>query len=178
MVDKKRRTHKMGITPQDQPKRPQEPSRGPLSFWEVMFGPAEPVGPRPIATPPPVRQAPSQSFLRPTIDVDKYFETKELFDYVRTIRKEPGWRAGMEVAILPLAAATQDPMQTTFEVAQQFKIAEAELARYGDNAWQYVVEPFLRQVEKALNLKKPSDVPGQFKFQFGRDRSFGLSYGE
>lgn len=160
----------------DEPRR-EVPQPAP-SIWELMYGPATPIGPRQAAKPAPVRTAPSQSFLRPTVEVDKYINTEGLFSFVRDVKKDPNWRAGVEVPIMTLANPSADPMQVTYEVAQQFKLPEADLNRYGTNAWQYLVEPFIKQLEKALNLKKPQDLPGTFKFQFGRDRSFGLSYGE
>lgn len=179
---KKHRGGRLGITPKDQPQpEPQGaglPTTGPGSLWELMYGPPQKIGPRTATKAPPPRPAAQQTFMRPTVDVDKYMDTKGLFEFVRKMKADPAWRAGIEAPLLTLANPSTDPMQVTFEVAQQFKLPEAEIQRYGANAWQYLIEPFVRQLEKSLNLMKPSELPGTFKFQFGRDRSYGLSYGE
>lgn len=177
MAKKRAARGKLGISEEEEGPR-QLPATGPGSFWWMMYGPPTPVG-RPAATKAAApKAAPTQTFLRPTVEVEKFINLEGLFQFVQDLRKDPNWRPGVEVPIMPLANPSQDPVQITMEIARQFKIPDAELARYGANAWQYVVEPFLKQIERAINIKKPRELPGNFKFQFGTDRSFGLSYGE
>ena len=170
--------HKMGITPEEA-QQSQAPATGPGSLWWLMYGPPTPINRPSLPKAPAPKVAPSQSFLRPSVDVDKYINTEGLFEFVRTnLKKDPNWRPGVEAAVLTLANPSADPNQIIMDITRELRIPENDIVRAGANAWQQVVEPFVRQLERALNLKKPADLPGTFKFQFGRDRSYGLSYGE
>jgi len=77
-----------------------------------------------------------------------------------------------------LARPTRDPLQAAVEVGRFFKISDAEVSRHGAQAWQYVIEPFVRELERALNLVKPAELPGSFRFDFGSDGAFALGYVE
>jgi len=148
------------------------------SMWERMFGVPTPAA-RTVAPPKAAApKAPAPAFVRPAVDPGQYYDVKALFEYVRGVRQDPAWRPPASVPLQQLARPTQDPLQAALEVGRFFKMDPAELSKYGPNAWQYLVEPFVRSVAQAVNLAKPPDLPGSFQFTFANDGSFGFGYVE
>lgn len=197
----KKRRHKMGIerppeTPPPPPSffdpyggLPRDPSSGapPPSgeqppaagaggyFWEQMFGQPVPVGRGAAKTTTP--QMPTQpGFIRPSVDVGKYFDLNALFEHIKSVKKSPTWKPPTTAPLVSLAEPTTDDFLRSIHVGRFFNLPDGEINRYGANAWRYMILPFIQKVEQALNLKKPADLPGSFKFDFASDGSFGLGY--
>lgn len=152
--------------------------------WERMFGAPTPVGRAAARPAAPARPAGPPAWVRPSVDPSQFFDMKALFDHIRSQRQSAGWRAGTYVPLYPLARPTKDALQAASEVGRFFKLSDAEISRYGERAWQYIVEPFVRELERAMNLAKPTEIPGAFRLGFFRfdpasaDESFGLAYVE
>lgn len=156
------------------------PRQEPLpSPWELLFGRPTPVGRPPVksAVAPPKPAGPP-AWVRPSVDPAQFFDLKGMFEYVRSIRQSPNWKPPTSAPLLPLARPTRDSLQAAVEVGHFFKISDAEISRHGAQAWQNVIEPFIRELERALNLAKPAELPGSFRFDFGSDGAFALGYVE
>ncbi len=162
--------------PQQQQPAPQ-PSREP-SMWEAMFGrPAE--APKPAAAPAPVSRP---GFVKARVDISRVFDIQGLYAYVVAQKAATSFRVPPgSVGLIPLvmiARPTRDAAQMIAEVAAFFQIPPTEIQRAGAQAWQVLIDPYLREVERALEIQKPKDLPGFFKIDFAEDGSLGLAYYE
>ena len=162
-----------GQTPAPQPAR--EPS-----VWERMFGrPAE--APKPSAAPATARAA-IPAWVKPRVDPSQFFDLQGLYAYVAQQKTDPSFRVPPgsvgNIALLMVARPARDPAQMLSEVASYFRIPQAELQRHGERAWPNLVEPFLKELERALDMQKPATLPGFFRFDFAQDGSMGLAYYE
>lgn len=162
------------------PPRPGEPE----AFWMTFFGrprpleEAVPAAPAPRPAAPPPRQAGQPAWVKPSVDPGQYFDLKGLFDYVRSSRQAPGWRPPASLPLLQVISRTPDPVRAASLAARFFRIPESEVSRYREDAWEFVIEPFVRELERALNVTKPAEIPGAFRFEFAADGSYGLAYYE
>lgn len=158
-----------------------QPAAGPGGvFWEQgaeqMFGRPVPVGRG--AVKPEAPKIPTEQFIRPSVDVGKYFTLDKIFEHLGKIRKTAEWRPPTVAPITELAAPERDDFLRSLLVGRFFSLPDAEINRHGANAWRYYILPFLKRVEQALNIQKPEDLPGYFKFNFDNDGVFGLGYFE
>lgn len=155
-----------------------QPGAPTASPWELLFGRPIPIGRPPAKPAAPPKPAGPPTWVRPSVDPGQFFDLKGMFEYVRSIRQSPNWKPPTSAPLLQVARPTKDAIQAAVEVGRFFKISDAEVARYGAQAWQYVIEPFVRELERALNLLKPAELLGSFKFDFGSDGAFALGYVE
>lgn len=152
-----------------------QPAAGPGGQWEQMFGQPVPVGRG--AAKPTTPQMPTQpGFIRPSVNIEKYFDVNALFEHIKGVKKSPTWKPPTTAPLVSLAEPTTDDFLRSIQVGRFFNLPDGEINRYGANAWRYMILPFIQKVEQALNLKKPEDLPGSFKFDFASDGSFGLGY--
>lgn len=145
-------------------------------IWERIWGVPAGTPPPPAPTAPKPTVPPA--WIRPAVDPAQYFDLNGLFNHVKGLRQAPNWTRPAMVPLLQIARPTRDPLQAALEAGRLFRIPDAEISRHGQNAWQYVIDPFVKQLEQALNLAKPGELPGLFRFEFAGDGSFGLGYYE
>jgi hypothetical protein len=168
------------------PPRPTPPEAAPRrerAIWETLFAPP-PSEPRPAAPPPAApKPAARPAWVRSTVDPAQFFELRGLFDYINKVKRDPSFRVPPgQYAIVPLlqiAAPSRDPTGALYEAAKFLRLPEGEVRRHRpEEAWHHVVEPFVRELERALDAVKPAEIPGFFRFDFAEDGSFGLAYYE
>jgi len=117
-----------------------------------------------------------------------WFNLENLWNEARELRDDPDleWirTAGGPWWIMDIASGAAG-MHQADEVVNFFGIPEGDVKEYWrggafrPEVWDEVLLPFADEVARALNRRKPGDLPGRFSFGWSEaDNAFGLEYDE
>ena len=112
--------------------------------------------------------------------VAQIFDPEKMFSHVREMKRDPRFKSHGNVgSVGVISPAGMDEWGRVLKTAQFFGNPEANLSSLPrEDVWEKLIKPFLAEFERVLNSMKPSDLPGNFKFDGVPSGAFGLLYTE
>lgn len=161
------------------------PEPPPRSWFEAIFGrPGSPAaGPGGQPPPPPSQQPPAGRPMPPIIDARHWFDIPAVWSYVNQNVGDPKFRVvGREpitliVPLFEIAKPNHDVRDTIIAIAKYFGIPDAPFRGPDlEAAWHRILVPVIVEMERQVNMEKPSSFRGSVRFDFTPDGGYFMSY--